>query len=106
MIFGVNRTCPQWIWHDQFGNPTKKSNVPALTQKLLEQGVIHEEEYMHGLHFVAVESTTAAEAHAQTRALMRNGADLMYQNEIHYESIDIKKAGLEWKKEKIVSDCV
>jgi len=61
---------------------------------------------MRGLHFVAVESTTAAEAHAQTRALMRSGADLMYQGEIHYESTDIKKAGLEWKKEKIASDCV
>jgi len=53
--------------------------------------VIHEEEYMRGLHFVAVESTTAAEAHAQTRALMRSGADLMYQGEIHYKSTDIKK---------------
>ncbi len=46
---------------------------------------------MRGLHFVAVESTTAAEAHAQTRALMRSGVDLMYQGEIHYESTNIKK---------------
>jgi predicted RecB family nuclease len=85
-LFYKFSTCPHWIWHDLFGNPINKIEVPALAQKLIEQGVLHEEEYIKNLTFVSVTSKSPDEAFAATRALMQSGADLIYQGEIQYEA--------------------
>lgn len=85
-LFYKFSTCPHWIWHDLFGNPSNKIEVPALAQKLIEQGVLHEEEYIKGLSFVSVTSKSPDDAFVATRALMQSGADLIYQGEIQYEA--------------------
>lgn len=55
-------------------------------EKLLEQGVLHEEEYIKGLSFVEVEEKRSTDAFAHTMRLMREGAELIYQGEIQYEA--------------------
>lgn len=84
-LFFKHATCPHWIWHDRFSDPKKKGETPALLEKLLEQGVLHEERYVKDLKFVEVEETNPQEAFVHTIKLMKDGADLIYQGEIQYE---------------------
>lgn len=84
-LFFKYATCPHWIWHDRFSDPAKKGETPALLEKLLEQGVLHEERYVKGLTFVEVKETKPQEAFAHTIQLMKDGAELIYQGEVQYE---------------------
>jgi len=86
-LFFKYSTCPHWIWHDYFGDPTKKGEVPALYEKLLEQGVLHEEEYVKNLTFTEVEEVDSEKAFNITLDLMSKGVDLIYQGVIQY-SVD------------------
>ena len=85
-LFFKHATCPHWIWHDKFGDPSKKGEVPALTEKLIEQGVFHEEEYVKNLKFKRVHEIAPEDAFAHTFQLMKDGAHLIYQGEIQYEA--------------------
>lgn len=97
-LFYQYATCPHWIWYDHFGDPSNKGDVPELAQKLLEQGVMHEEEYVEGLRgangakeakgedtFVEVSTKDPARAFAKTVELMRAGAATIYQGSIEAE---------------------
>jgi len=84
-LFFQYATCPHWIWHERYSDKALKGETPALMEKLLEDGVLHEEEYIKDLSFVEVEERRASEAFAHTIALMREGAELIYQGEIEYE---------------------
>ncbi len=55
-------------------------------EKLLEQGVLHEEEYVKDLKFVEVEEKRPESAFTHTIELMKEGAELIYQGEIQYEA--------------------
>lgn len=92
-LFFQYSTCPHWIWHDLFGDPKDKGEVPALAEKLLEQGVLHEEEYVKDLDFVEVEDIKSKDAVRETLKLMREGADLIYQGEIEFQLGDIVYRG-------------
>ncbi len=59
--------------------------MPALTERLLELGVLHEEKYIKGLDLVEVKEKKPQEAFERTMALMREGANLIYQGEIQCE---------------------
>jgi len=78
-------TCPHWIWYDHFGDPSKKGDVPELAQKLLEQGVMHEEKYVAGIEMVEVSTKDPAKAFAKTVELMRSGVATIYQGAIEVE---------------------
>lgn len=54
-------------------------------EKLLEQGVLHEEEYIKRLSFVEVKEKHSMDAFTRTIQLMREGVELIYQGEIQYE---------------------
>ncbi len=81
-LFFQYATCPHWIWHDRFSDPKGKGELPELAIKLMEQGVLHEEEYVKDLELSSVGSQNPEEAKAQTLSLMRSGAKLIYQGEI------------------------
>lgn len=84
-LFFKYATCPHWIWHDLFSDPSKKGEVPALTEKLIEQGVLHEQDYVKDLKFIKVEEIDPVQAFAHTVKLMKSGVDLIYQGEIQCE---------------------
>jgi|SRR5579872_420751 len=76
--------CSHWIWHDIFSDPKEKGELPELTLKLFEQGVLHEADYIKGLDLSVVKLIDPKKAFEQTLGLMESGADLIYQGEIQY----------------------
>ncbi|MBS0606933.1 MAG: TM0106 family RecB-like putative nuclease [Verrucomicrobia bacterium] len=78
-------TQPLWIWYDRFGEQSKKEEISEFTLKLMESGVLHEDEYIAGLEVSKVEAVKAEEAIDATIALMRQGAGLIYQGCIQIE---------------------
>ncbi len=79
-------TQPLWIWYDQFGDQSKKEEISEFTLKLMESGVLHEDEYIVGLEVSRVEAVDVEEAIKDTLALMRQGMELIYQGCIQIES--------------------
>jgi len=91
-LFYQHATCPHWIWYDRFGDPARKGDVPELAQKLLDQGVVHEAEYVRGLALSPVAATDPRAAAEATRELMRQGAELIYQG-----LIEVEVDGVVWR---------
>ncbi|MDP3970493.1 MAG: TM0106 family RecB-like putative nuclease [bacterium] len=91
-LFFQYATCPHWIWHDKFTDPKDKGEVPELTQKLLEQGVLHEEEFIS--KYNVSEVTGQGEAVYQaTLALMKKGEKYIYQGAIRMKKDNISYHG-------------
>src|SRR3989338_4048316 len=84
-LFFQHATCPHWIWRDRYGDPKRKGDMPELAQKLLEQGVLHEEDYIKQLNVVAVDVSLGEAAYAETKKLMKQGVPLIYQGAIRAE---------------------
>lgn len=84
-LFYQYATCPHWIWYDCFGDQTKKGEIPELAQKLLNQGVVHEEEYVKGLKLSHVSTKNLKKALDITLQLMNEGAERIYQGTIEAE---------------------
>jgi uncharacterized protein len=81
-LFFQYATCPHWIWRDRFGDPKRKGEMPELAKKLLEQGVLHEEEYIKGLDLTAVDTALGEAGYVETLRLMQSGTPLIYQGSI------------------------
>lgn len=92
-LFYKHAACPHWIWHDIYSDPKDKGEISELTQKIFEQGVLHEEEYMKDLTFTKVEEVDSEEAFQETMALMRAGTELIYQGVIQYQEGSITYRG-------------
>jgi len=84
-MFYQYAACPHWIWYDAFGDPARRGEVPALARKLLDQGVVHEAEYVKGLDLSPVAAADPDSAFKETLALMRQGASVIYQGAIEAE---------------------
>ena len=84
-LFFKYGTAPHWIWHDIYTDKTEKGEMPELMEKLLEQGVLHEEKYIKNLKFKEVKETSPLSAFLHTKKLMEEKAELIYQGEIQYE---------------------
>ncbi len=81
-LFFQYATCPHWIWRDRFGDPKRKGDMPELAKKLLEQGVLHEEEYIKDLPLTAVDTALGEAGYLETLRLMQAGTPLIYQGSI------------------------
>jgi len=90
-LFFQHATCPHWIWRDLYGDPKRKGEVPELSKKLLEQGVLHEDDYIKGLTITTVDRTLGEAGYDQTLQLMQQGVPLIYQGQIR-----MKKAGVHY----------
>ncbi|HBD7428751.1 TPA: TM0106 family RecB-like putative nuclease [Legionella pneumophila] len=85
---------PHWIWYDLHGDQSKKAELPELTQKLIEGGMLHEEDCVKDLEKRTVnEKFSEQDAEKQTLDLMKTGAELIYQGVISYVEGDIKFKG-------------
>jgi predicted RecB family nuclease len=76
---------PAWIWYDQFGDLSKKEEISEFTLRLMEQGVLHEEDYISSLEVSKVEAIEAEKAFKATLQLMQQGARLIYQGCLQIE---------------------
>ncbi len=78
-------TQPLWVWYDKFGDQSKKEEISEFTLKLMESGILHEDEYIAGLNVSEVKVVNPEEAFKATIDLMREGAELIYQGCLQIE---------------------
>ncbi len=93
-LFFKHAKSPHWIWYDLFGDPSLQTEMPELTKRLIEDGVLHEEEYVQNLKKITVDpklSEIISEQH--TLEHMRAGEDLIYQGVIAYIDGEIRYKG-------------
>ena len=70
---------PLWIWHDTFGDPSKKEPLSEFTLKIMEDGNLHEQEYISKLEVESVKELDSVKGVQETLRLMREGRTLIYQ---------------------------
>lgn len=92
-LFFQYATCPHWIWRDLYADQIRKGELPELAKKLLEQGVLHEDEYIKDLPVTSVPLELGEAAYATTEQLMRRGVPLIYQGAIRADFGDLHYTG-------------
>lgn len=92
-LFFKYATCPHWIWRDLYGDQKRKGEMPELAKKLLEQGVLHEEEYIEDLNVTAVDTQLGEAGYVETQRLMEQGVALIYQGSIRTVIDDVQYQG-------------
>lgn len=100
-IFFQYATCPHWVWRDVYGDRTQKGEIPELAQKLMEQGVLHETDFIKNLTVTAVASTAGEAAYVETENLMKQGTPLIYQGAIRAQWNSVRYQGRPDLLEKI-----
>jgi len=85
---------PHWIWYDLYGDQSKKNELPELAQKMIDEGVLHEQEYIQSLNVTKIDpSLSEEEAEIKTLEFMKSGEELIYQGVISCINDDIKFNG-------------
>lgn len=85
---------PHWIWYDIHGDPSKKIALSELTLRLIEGGVLHEEECVKDMQKVVVDKNLSEkEAEKLTLKYMKNGEELIYQGVISCIDRDVRLKG-------------
>ncbi|MBI2415151.1 MAG: TM0106 family RecB-like putative nuclease [Candidatus Kerfeldbacteria bacterium] len=87
-LFFEYTTCPHWIWYDRFGDQRRKGELPELARRLMEQGVMHEEDYIKDLAIVTVPVHSGEAAYRTTEQFMRQGVPYIYQGAIRWRAGD------------------
>ena len=70
---------PAWIWYDAFGDPLKKEPLPEFVLKIMEDGNLHEKEYVSTLEVEEISALDPEEGFQETLRLMQEGKPLIYQ---------------------------
>jgi len=70
---------PLWIWYDAFGDPSKKEPLSEFTLKIMEDGNLHEKEYISTLQVIEVKEIDPIRGVEDTLNLMKEGKSLIYQ---------------------------
>lgn len=70
---------PLWIWHDAFGDPSKKEPLSEFTLKIMEDGNLHEKEFISKLEVEEVSEPNPSRGVQETLRLMKEGKPLIYQ---------------------------
>ena len=70
---------PLGIWHDIYGDITKKEPLSEFISKIMEGGKLHEKKYISTLQVTEVKEMAAVTGVGETLNLMRAGETLIYQ---------------------------
>lgn len=70
---------PLWLWLDIFGDMTKKEPLSEFTLKIMEDGNLHEKEYISNHEVIEVKEIDPAKGVEETLLLMKEGKPLIYQ---------------------------
>jgi len=81
--------CIHWIWHDLYSDEKDKIEESEFSNRIREQGVAHEDEYIKDLVFDEVKEEDPEKAYKETIKLMKAGSELIYQGAIQYEEDNI-----------------
>ena len=93
-LFFLYASSPHWIWYDIHGDQSRKVELPELTKRLIEGGILHEESYVKDMQKVTVDKNLSNdEAEQLTLKYMKAGEELIYQGVISYIDGDVKFKG-------------
>lgn len=84
---------PHWIWFDHYGDQTKKGEIPAMTQRFIDEGVLHEENYVQQLKFDEVDEKDS-DPFQTTLHLMKQGVERIYQGHLEVEKDGVLFKGI------------
>jgi len=71
--------CPAWVWHEIYTDSELRGELPEFAEKLMEQGILHEAEYIKDLDVEEVEEKDPKKAKEITLDLMEQGIKTIYQ---------------------------
>jgi len=78
-MFTKYASCPHWLWFDAFGDPAKKGERSEFAEKLIQNGIEHEEDVIKDMAFEEVgKDLSREERFARTVELMKEGVDRIY----------------------------
>ncbi|MEK7648087.1 MAG: TM0106 family RecB-like putative nuclease [Patescibacteria group bacterium] len=70
--------CPNWVWLDAHGDHSRRAPMSGLMEKLLEQGVVHEQHVVTQMQPTEVSTRETAAAAEETMHLMHAGAEAIH----------------------------
>lgn len=76
---------PLWIWFDQFGDQSKKELISEFSLKIMENGNLHEKEYVSNLEVSEINEIEPSLGVQSTLQLMKEGKSLIYQGWLETE---------------------
>ena len=78
-IFFKYVTCPAWVYWDIYGNPEDRKELSDFQKKIIEEGILHENEVIAKRDFVEVKgSGDLEERAARTLELMKEGKNIYH----------------------------
>lgn len=80
---------PLWIWHDEFSDPSKKEPLSEFVLKIMEDGNLHEKEYVSTISALEVAELDPDKGVQATLNLMKAGAPLIYQGWLEKKEADV-----------------
>jgi len=93
-MFYLYAKSPHWIWYDIHGDQSKKIELSELTLRLIEGGVLHEENCVKDMQKVTIDKNLSGEeAEKLTLEYMKAGENLIYQGVISYIDGNVKFKG-------------
>lgn len=92
-LFYKYAKAPHWIWHDIHTDPELKGELSELAEKLIDQGQLHEQEFIKEIPCIEVAEKDIQKAVQQTRQLMVNGAERIYQGALEWTRDGIRHLG-------------
>lgn len=71
-------TCPGWLYWDIHGDPKEKRELSDFQKKIMQEGLLHEDEVIREKDFAEVKIGDLDEAAAQTLELMKRGKNIYH----------------------------
>lgn len=78
MTFFKYGACPHWLYFDEYGDPENRREISDFNRRLLERGLLHEEDVMEGMEYTEVRGKDLQERFAKTVELMKEGVPRIY----------------------------
>ncbi len=77
-VFFKYVTCPAWVYWDIYGNPKDRKEISDFQKKIMQEGLLHEEEVIKEKDFTEVKIDDLDEAAEITLQLMKKGRNIYH----------------------------
>lgn len=78
MTFFKYAACPHWLYFDEHADQDGRRELSEFQKRLLERGLLHEEEVLEGMEYAEVGDGSLEERFARTVELMKEGVERIY----------------------------
>ncbi|HLC84770.1 MAG TPA: TM0106 family RecB-like putative nuclease [Candidatus Nanoarchaeia archaeon] len=85
--FYKHHKCPRIVYLDHFGDKKERLPESEFTQKLMEDGLLHEKDVIKDWVYEEIPGVSNAEAFKLTLKAMKDGVELIYQGVLMHEGL-------------------